>query len=31
MQSKFSEMIGTGKVTPEEVAEAMQKKFEELK
>lgn len=30
MQSKFSEMIGTGNVTPEEVAEAMQAKFEEL-
>lgn len=31
MQSKFSEMIGTGKLTPEDVAEAMQKKFDELK
>lgn len=31
MQSRFSEMIGTGKITPAEVAEAMQKKFEELK
>ncbi|KPG70436.1 extracellular solute-binding protein [Enterococcus sp. RIT-PI-f] len=31
MQSKFSEMIGTGKISPEDVAEAMQKKFEELK
>lgn len=31
MQAKFSEMIGTDKVTPKEMAEAMQKKFDELK
>ena len=31
MQAKFSEMIGTGKVDPEDVAKAMQDKFEELK
>lgn len=31
MQAKFSEMIGTNKLTPEDVAGAMQKKFEELK
>ncbi|MBR7926762.1 extracellular solute-binding protein [Aerococcaceae bacterium zg-ZUI334] len=31
MQAKFSEMIGTKRLSPEEVAEAMQIKFEELR
>lgn len=31
MQAKFSEMIGTDKLTPEDVAKGMQSKFEELK
>lgn len=31
MQAKFSEMIGTGKASPKDVAKAMQDKFEELK
>lgn len=31
MQSKFSEMIGTNKLKPKDVTDAMQKKFEELK
>lgn len=31
MQSKFSEMIGTDKISPKDVATAMQTKFEELK